>query len=85
MFIIHHIIFEPIKRFLLDIGGLFRWCFFQFLNVMIEEKYSKDLEYFTNNKSEFINKNGFTVANKNMFVAFAIIIFTIIIIEKNGQ
>ncbi len=70
MFILGHIIFEPIRRFTLGIGGLARWCFFQLLNVSIEEKYPTDLDYFLNNKNEAIDKNGFTTAHKKLFCQF---------------
>lgn len=82
---IGHLLFEPIRRFFIEIGVLTRWCFFQFLNVAIEEKHRTDIDYYTNNKSEKIDRNGFTTAQKNMFVAFAIIICSLIIIEKLGQ
>ncbi len=83
-FIVIHIILEPFRRFFLGIGGLCRWCFFQFLNIAIEEKYPSNIEYFMNNKSEVIDKNGFTVAHKNMFISFFIFILSIILIEKFG-
>lgn len=82
MFLIHHIIFEPVRRFFLGIGSLFRWSFFQLLNISIEKKYPTEIDYFLNNKNEAIDKNGFTVAQKNMFVAFVIFIFSLILIEK---
>ena len=84
MFILGHIIFEPIRRFTLGIGGLARWCFFQLLNVSIEEKYPTDLDYFLNNKNEAIDKNGFTTAHKNFFASFIIFISFLILIEKLG-
>lgn len=82
--IIIHIIFEPIRRFFLGIGGLCRWCFFQILNIAIEEKHPTNIEYFVNNKSEAVDKNGFTVAQKNMFISFILIIISLILIEKFG-
>ena len=85
MFIIDYLIFEPIRIFFLGIRDLFRWSFFQLLNIAIEEKYPTSIKYFTNNKSENVDKNGFTTSNKNMFVAFIIIIGTLILIEKLEQ
>lgn len=80
-----HLIFEPVRRFFIGIGGLTRWFFFQFLNIAIEEKYPKNVDYYINNKSEIIDRNGFTTAQKNMFVAFVIIISSLILIEKLEQ
>jgi hypothetical protein len=82
---IGHLIFEPVRVFFIGLGGLTRWCFFQFLNVTIEEKYPKNVDYYTNNKSEKIDRNGFTTVQKNMFVAFALIICTLILIDKLEQ
>ena len=72
-YLIHHIIFEPIRNFFLGIGGLTRWLLFQFLNILIEKKYPTDVNYYINNKSISIDKNGFDTAQKNMFVAFIIL------------
>lgn len=82
---IGHLLFEPIRRFFIGIGGLSRWCFFQLLNIAIEEKYPKNVYYYTDNKSETVDRNGFTTAQKNMFVAFAIIFVTVVLIEKLEQ
>jgi len=81
-FLIDHIIFQPIRRFTLGMGGLFRWSFFQLLNVSIEEKYPKNLEYYWDNQSDSIDKNGFTTAQKNLFAGFMLFICFIILIEK---
>lgn len=82
---IGHLIIEPVRIFFIGIGGLTRWCFFQFLNVPIEEKYPKNIDYYTNNKNEKIDRNGFTTAQKNMFMACALLIFTLILIDKLEQ
>ena len=72
MFLITHLIYEPIRRFFLGIGGLCRWCFFQLLNLSIEEKYPTKLNYFLNHKDSKVDKNGFTTAQKNLLVSFII-------------
>ena len=82
MFLISHILFEPIKRFFLGIGGLTRWAFFSFLNRVFDKNYNSNIESYTNNKNEFIDKNGFTCGQKNMFVSFAILITFLIVVEK---
>lgn len=82
MFVIHHIIFEPIRRFFLGIGGIFRWLFFIVLNRVFDKDYNNNFEYYYNNKNEFIDKNGFTTSQKNMFVAFFLIILFVVVIEK---
>ncbi|PXY39376.1 hypothetical protein DMB65_17995 [Flavobacterium cheongpyeongense] len=81
-FIIDHIIFQPVRKFTLGMGGLFRWCFFQVLNVSIEKRYPTSLEYYWDNDSEKIDKNGFTTAQKNLFAGFMLFICFIILIEK---
>ncbi len=79
---IGHIIMEPVKRFTLGIGGLFRWLFFRFLNAAIEDRYPKNLEYYLDQKNEVVDKNGFTTAQKNGLIGMLIFIFIIIFIKK---
>lgn len=79
---IGHLLMEPIKRFTLGIGGLFRWCFFKFLNAAFEDKYSKDLEYYLDQKNESVDKNGFTTAQKNFLAGLFLFISFIFLIKK---
>lgn len=79
---IGHLIMEPIRRFTLGIGGLFRWCIFRFLNAAIEDKYPKDLEYYLDQKNEIVDKNGFTTAQKNFFAGLFLFISFILFIKK---
>jgi hypothetical protein len=81
-FILHHIVFDPIRRFVLGIGGLLRWSFFQFLNISFEKKYPKNLECYLDYKNEIIDKNGFTIAQKNLFAWFVLFICFLIIIQN---
>lgn len=80
--IISHIIFKPIINCFLGIGGIVRWFFFQFINIILDKEYSKDPEYYINTKDDIIDKNGFTVSHKNMFVSFILFIVFLLIIEK---
>jgi hypothetical protein len=81
-FVIDHLIFKPLRKFTLGIGGLFRWIFFQLLNIAIEEKYPKSLEYYWDNDNEIIDRNGFNTAQKNLFAGFMLFICFIIFIGK---
>lgn len=80
--LIIHFLFKPIVNCFLGTGGIVRWCFFQFLNTTLDKEYPKDITYYTNTKDEFIDKNGFTVSHKNMFVSFILFIIFLLIIEK---
>ncbi|MTH16744.1 hypothetical protein [Flavobacterium sp. LC2016-01] len=79
-----HLFQHVLGAFFLGIGGLFRWSFFQLLNVSIEEKYSKDLEYYLDQKNPNVDKNGFTVAQKNFLAGIIIFISFIFLINKFG-
>jgi len=81
-FLIDHLIFQPVRKFTLGMGGLLRWSFFQFLNASIEEKYPKSLEYYWDHQNEKPDKNGFTTAQKNLFAGFMLFVCFIILIEK---
>lgn len=81
-FLIDHVIFKPIRKFTLGMGGLFRWSFFQLLNISIEEKYPSSLDYYWDHTCEKVDKNGFTTAQKNMFAGFLLFICFIILISK---
>ncbi|MFD2942984.1 hypothetical protein [Flavobacterium notoginsengisoli] len=77
-----HIVGEPIRRFTLGIGGLFRWCLFRFLNAAIEDKYPKKLEYYLDQKNETVDKNGFNTAQKNFLAGIFLFICFIFLINK---
>lgn len=81
-FVIDHLIFKPIRKFTLGIGGLFRWMFFQILNASIEEKYPKSLDYYWDHDNESTDNNGFSTSQKNLFAGFLLFICFIILIEK---
>lgn len=71
-----------LQYFFLGFGGLFRWCFFQLLNMSIEEKYNKNLEYYLDQKNRNVDKNGFTTAQKNFLAGIFIFISFIFLIKK---
>lgn len=83
-FLFHHIISEPLKRFFLGIGGLFRWCFFQIFNASFEEKYPTNLQYYLDYNNVVMDKNGFTTAQKN-FLAGIIIFISFIFLINNFE
>ena len=59
---------------------LFRWMFFQFLNALFEQKDTKQIEYYLNQKDKTLDKNGFNVAQKNLFIAF--MLYFMILIDR---
>lgn len=77
-----HLLQHVLGSFFLGIGGLFRWSFFQLLNVSFEEKYSKNLEYYMDQKNNTVDKNGFTTAQKNFLAGIIIFISFIFLIKK---
>jgi hypothetical protein len=77
-----HLLQHVLGSFFLGIGGLFRWSFFQLLNVSFEEKYSKNLEYYMDQKDNTVDKNGFTTAQKNFLTGIIIFISFIFLIKK---
>ncbi|WP_426485106.1 hypothetical protein [Flavobacterium sp. 2] len=81
-FFIEHLIYKPLRKFTLGMGGLFRWSFFQLLNISIEEKYPKSLEYYWDHDNESPDKNGLNTAQKNLFAGFLLFICFIILIDK---
>ncbi|MDR6763480.1 hypothetical protein J2Y38_003701 [Flavobacterium sp. 2755] len=79
-----HIFSRTLGRFICGIGGIFRWCFFQLLNILIEEKFPKELDYYWFNDDTTVDKNGFTAIQKNYMagiILFIIFIFLIKILE----
>lgn len=77
-----HLLQHVLGSFFLGIGGLFRWSFFQLLNASFEEKYSKNLEYYMDQKNNTVDKNGFTTAQKNFLAGIIIFISFIFLIKK---
>jgi hypothetical protein len=80
--ILLHFFFEIVQRFFLGIGGITRWMIFQAYNALYFEKFPKNLDYYIDNKSNKIDKNGFSVQNKNFFSGLIVIVFIIILLEK---
>lgn len=77
-----HLVQHVLQAFFLGIGGLFRFCFFQLLNVSFEDKYSKDLEYYWDNQNKTVDKNGFTTSQKNFLAGLIIFISFLFLIKK---
>lgn len=77
-----HLLQHVFGAFFLGIGGLFRWGFFQLLNAAIEEKYPKDIEYYMDQKNPMVDKNGFTIAQKNFLMGIILFISFIFLIKK---
>ncbi len=77
-----HLFQHVLEAFFLGIGGLFRWSIFQLINVAVEEKYVKDLEYYLDQKDQTVDKNGFTTAQKNFLTGLIIFISFIFLINK---
>ncbi|MHC0441859.1 hypothetical protein [Flavobacterium sp. 3-210] len=81
-FFIEHLIYKPLRKFTLGMGGLLRWSFFQLLNISIEEKHPKSLDYYWDHDNEIPDKNGLNTAQKNLFAGFLLFICFIILIDK---
>lgn len=73
-----------LERFFTGIGGLTRWGFFQLLNVSTEKKYPKNLEYYWDHQNKAVDKNGFTIIQKNFLAGIIIFICFIFLINKIG-
>ena len=80
--IIFKVIFEILQRFIFGVGGISRWGFFQIYNNLYEEKYSKDLDYYIDDKCIKVDSNGFTIHNKNFFSGIIAFVIILLIIEK---
>lgn len=71
-----------IQRFILGIGGIIRWLFFQILNIPLNNKYSKDVSFYIDEDFSK-DKGGLTKENKNYITFFVALFLFIIFIEKN--
>lgn len=80
--IILHLFIGTVQRFLLGIGGITRWFIFRAYNALYFEKFPKDLDYYIDYKSNLIDKNGFTIQNKNSFAGIIVIVLVILLLEK---
>lgn len=76
------VFFEIVQRFFLGIGGITRWLLFQAYNLLYIEKYPTDLDYYFDNKNNRIDRNGFTVQNKNFFSGMIVFILIILLIDR---
>jgi hypothetical protein len=78
-----HLFVGIIQRFFLGIGGLTRWLIFRAYNALYFEKFPKDLDYYINHKNDTLDKNGFSVQNKNFFVGIVLLILLLLLLEKS--
>lgn len=71
-----------LQKFAFGIGGIIRWLFFQIINIPMNDKFPKDIDYYSDDYSNIKDKNGFTNQSKNGFAFLVFIFFMIIVIEK---
>lgn len=69
-----------LKRFFLGYGGLIRWLFFQFLNIVNDKKYPKNISYYTSIENCVKDKNGFTNEQKNFISGIILFVFLLFIL-----
>ncbi len=77
-FIINHIIFKPIVNFFCGFGGLIRWFIFKIINAFFEKQHPSNIDYYLDYNNPQIDKNGFTIAQKNTFFTFLVFIIFLI-------
>ncbi len=77
--IISHVLFRVVRNFFLGIGGIIRWFLGKTFNALYFDKFPKELDYYIDNNSTKIDKNGFTVANKNFFSMLIVFILLLLI------
>lgn len=80
--LILHLIFTAIQRSFLGIGGIVRWFIFQIYNECFTEKFPRNIEYYIDNENNKIDKNGFSVQNKNFFSGIVVFVLIIILLDK---
>ena len=71
-----------LQKFAFGVGGILRWLFFQILNIPMNDKFPKEIEYYSEDSSNKKDKNGFTTQSKNGFTFLLFIFLMIIILEK---
>lgn len=70
-----------IQKFFFGLGGLFRWLFFLFLNLVFSKNYDSNIEYYML-ENKVIDKSGMDTNQKNFIVGILIFILIIIILNK---
>lgn len=71
-----------LQKFAFGIGGILRWLFFQILNIPMNDKFPKDIDYYSDENSEIKDRNGFTNRSKNGLTFLVFIFLIIIVLEK---
>ena len=69
-----------IHNFILGFGGIFRWLFYQLLNIPLNDKYPKNISHFLDDDATKDN-GGLTSQNKN-FISFFIFLFLFIVVAE---
>ena len=77
--LIMHLLFNPLRKFFLGIGGIIKYFLFQIVNSLFDKNYPSNIEFYLENDNDNLDKNGFNVANKNLFTVFVFFIILIII------
>lgn len=73
------------QQFVYSFGGILRWFYFQILNLPLNDKFQKNINYYIDNESNEKDNNGFTVRTKNGFTFLTTIFMLIIFIEKTKK
>ena len=73
-----------IRKFILGIGGIIRWLFFQLLNIPLNEKYPKEISFYLD-EDYTKDRGGLTNENKNFIGFFIFLFFFIIFAEKYNK
>lgn len=71
-----------LQKFAFGIGGILRWLFFQILNIPMNDKFPKEIDYYSDASSNIKDQNGFTTQSKNGLTFLLFIFFMIIVLEK---
>lgn len=71
-----------LEKFVIGIGGILRWVFFQILNIPMNDKFSKEIDYYSDDSSNIRDKSGFTTQSKNGLTFLLFIFLMIIFLEK---
>ena len=71
-----------LQKFAFGVGGILRWLFFQIINIPMNDKFQKNIDYYSDNESDTKDRNGFTNRSKNGLTFLLFILLMIIILEK---
>ena len=71
-----------LQKFAFGVGGILRLLFFQIINNPMNDKFQKNIDYYSDNESDTKDRNGFTNRSKNGLTFLLFILLMIIILEK---